>query len=464
MKILLRLSVSTAILLLLFSGCRKEKFYEGSTSLKISADTVWFDTLFTREPGTKYPISVTKIFSIRNVENGTVKVDISLAGGKNSAYRINADGFVGPEIKGLEIPAKDSIFVFVQCSLEPNNQTMPALVMDSLITTVNGKSQKTFLAAFGWDAHYFHSVQLPCNEVWDDQIKPYVIIDNVLVAKGCTFTIKEGVTVYNSARSLLLVQGSLQIEGTASAPVKFTGDKPTFSAKELPNQWGGIYLTVGSTNNKIKYAQIHNASIGVRVDSLPEAGNWNLEIQNSSLLFCGQAALAGITAKIKAENCLLGESGSYSFLGFLGGEYEFKHCTFVGYENFTTRQDGHFALTNTLRDGNGIILQSKPMNCTVLNSIIYGNQKEELYIDNKGFAAFTTNITGNLIRSFDQPFSGNNYNKDPEYNSTAKHEFWLTSTSPARDAGTAMSPPILLDILGKSRDGLVDLGCFEYIP
>ncbi|MCC7296712.1 MAG: hypothetical protein IT244_00145 [Bacteroidia bacterium] len=464
MKVLLRLTLALGIFLVLLSGCQKEKFFEGNTNLKFSTDTVWFDTVFTKAPGTKYPISVTKIFSITNPENGTVKVDLTLAGGVNSAYRINADGFAGPEIRGLEIPAKDSIFVFVQCTLEPNNQTMPALLVDSLIATVNGKSQKTYLAAFGWDANYFQSVQLACNEVWGDKTKPYVIVDNVLVAKGCTFTIKEGVTVYNSARSLLLVQGTLKIEGTAAEPVYFTGDKPTFEARELPNQWGGIYITRGSTNNKIAYAKIHNAAIGIRVDSLPEAGNWNLEIESSSMLFCGQAGLAGITAKIKAQNCLIGESGSYSFLGFLGGEYEFRHCTFVGYANFTTRQDGHFALTNTIRDGNGIILQSKPLTCTVLNSIIYGSQKEEFYIDNKGFAAFTTNITNNLIRSFDQPYAGNVYNQTPEFNSTTKHEFWLGSNSPAKDAGTALSPAITLDILGKTRDANVDLGCYEYIP
>lgn len=461
---ILRSIIIISLVTLLLSNCRKEKFYTGKTSLQISRDTVWFDTVFTAEPGTKYPISVTKIFSIKNKENGTVKVDLRLGGGKNSSYRINVDGFNGPEILGLEIPAKDSVFVFVQCSLEPNNQTMPALVLDSLISTVNGSSQKTYLAAYGWDAHYYHSVQLACNEVWADQTKPYVIVESALVAAGCTFTVKEGVTVYNSARSVLIVAGTLKIEGTADKPVYFTGDKPVSAARELPNQWGGIYLTVGSSNNAIQYAKIHNASIGIRVDSLPVAGQWNLQIQNSSLLFCGQASIAGITAKIKGENCLLGENGSYSFLGLLGGTYDFRHCTFTGYKNFTVRQDGHFALTNTLRDGNGIIIRTEPMNCTVLNSIIYGNQKEELFIDNKGSAPFATNITGNLIRSFDTPFSGNSYNKDPLFDNTLKNAFKLKAGSPAIDAGAILSPQISIDLEGTTRDAKPDLGCYEFVP
>jgi hypothetical protein len=455
-----------AVLFLLFltASCQKEKYFTGSTSLQISADTVWFDTLFTREPGSKYPISVTKIFWIKNKEKGTVKVDISLAGGTASPYRINADGESGPDIRGLEIPAKDSIFIFVQCSLEPNNATMPALVMDSLITSVNGNTQKSYLAAYGWDAHYFHSVELPCNEVWADKVKPYVIIDNVLVAKNCTFTIKEGVTVYNSARSVLLVAGTLKVEGTASATVKFTGDKPTFAARFLPNQWGGIYFAVGSVNNTIRHASINNASVGIRVDSLPESGSYNLVLDNTAILYAGQAALAGITANIKATNCLIGESGSYSFIGLLGGSYEFVHCTFPGYANFGARQDGHFALTNTLRDGNGIILKSWALNCTMVNSIIYGSLEEELQLDKAGSAPFVTQIQNNIIRSKDQPFASNTYNKEPLFTSTVSHEFSLKDASPAIDMGLVLNPKILEDYLGNPRDALPDIGAFEKQP
>jgi hypothetical protein len=456
--------ISAVLLLLVMGSCKKENFFTGSTTLSISADTVWFDTLFTRQAGTKYPISITRIFSIKNKENGTVKVNLSLSGGKNSPFRINADGFAGPNITDLEIPAKDSVFVFVQCSLEANNQTMPALVVDSLIATVNGNSQKTYLAAYGWDAHYYRSVQLNCNETWTDKTKPYVIIENALVAKGCTFTVKEGVTVYNSASSILIVQGTLKIEGTSSEPVNFTGDKPIFAARYLPNQWGGIYFTRGSVNNEIRFARIHNASIAVRVDSLPESGTWNLQLENSSLLYNGQAALAGITAKIRAVNCLFGESGSYSFLGLLGGTYDFKHCTFVGYNSFGPRKDGHFAITNTIRNSNGQILKSAALSCAVVNSIIYGSLKEELFVDNKGWEPFTTNITNNLIRSFDQPFASNTYNKDPLFVKTSDYNFELQAGSPALDAGIMLSPPINTDLLGKPRDSKPDLGAYEKQP
>jgi hypothetical protein len=469
-RVLMGMRTFYAALVLVFvisvtsTSCRKERFFNGNTSLDISADTVWFDTLFTGEPGTKYPISVTKIFWIKNREKATIKVDLRLAGGTNSAYRINADGVAGPEIAGLEIPARDSVFVFVQCSLEPNNGTMPALVVDSLISRVNGNEQKTYLAAYGWDAHYFHSVQLACGEVWADKVKPYVIIDNALVPENCTFTIKQGVKVYNSARSILIVAGTLKIEGTDAEPVKFAGDRLGFDTRTSPNQWGGIYFTVGSTNNTIRYASINNASVGIRVDSMPVAGTYNLEMENTGILYCGQAAVAGITAHIKATNCLFGESGSYSFLGLLGGIYDFRHCTFTGYSNFGTRQEGHFALTNTLRDGNGLIVKSEPLTCNAVNSIIYGSREEELLFDSEGSQPFAANMQNNIIRSKDQPIPGNTYNKDPLFTSNTSGEFSLRNGSPAIDAAVVLTPAVIIDYLGKPRDATPDIGAYEKQP
>lgn len=459
-------SLSNLFVCLMLAGlfgvsCKKEKFFTGQTKLQISTDTVWFDTLFTKEPGTKYPISVTKIFSVRNKENATVKASFSLSGGTASPYRINVDGVAGPEIRDIEIGPKDSVFVFVQCTLEANNTLNPVLVTDSLITRVNGGEQKTYLAAWGWDAHYFHSVILPCNETWSDKTKPFVIIDNVLVEKGCTFTIKEGVKVYNSARSVLIVAGTLTIAGTETEPVVFSGDKPTWSVAKEPNQWGGIYLTVGSTGNTIKNASIRNATIGVRVDSLPISGSWNLELENTEFMYCGQACVAGITANIRAQNCLFAQTGTYSFAGLLGGNYDLRHCTFYTDVNFGTRNNGHFALTNTWRDDQGRILKTAALSCNLYNSIIDGNLTEELSIDDKGSASFSTDIRQNLIRSKSKPFAGNTWNQDPLFHDTRQGDFNLDTLSPAINAGMVLSPAILKDMKGRGRSVPPDLGCLE---
>lgn len=451
------------VFLVLLASCRKEQFFAGKTTLSLATDTVWFDTVFTRQPGSTYPISVTQITWIKNPESQTVKASFRLGGGIKSAYRINVDGIPGPVIDEVEIPAKDSVFVFVQCSLEANGQTGPALVLDSLMMQVNGREQKLFLGAYGWDAHYFRAASLPCGGFWDDQTKPYVIVDNAIVPKGCTFTIKDGVKVYCSARSTFFVAGKLFVEGTPGNRVLFTGDKPVSAARTLPNQWGGLYFTVGSAGNSIKYADIQNAAIGIRVDSLPVGSPENLVLENTKVQYCGQACLAGITAHIRAINCLFAQTGSYSFLGLLGGKYNFRHCTFASYVNYTTRQDGHFAITNTLRDGNGKILDTKPLECNAYNSVIYGDLQEELLLDKGGSAAFTTDFSGNLMKSKAKPFGGttNIYNRDPLFKNINSGDFAPDTLSPLHNAGILLTPPVTIDLDGKPRIGIPDIGAFE---
>lgn len=456
-------AISILFLSLLLGSCGKEKFYKGDASLQFARDTVWFDTIFTRQPGSTYPISVTQITWVKNPEKATVRASFRLGGGKNSAYRINVDGQAGPEISEVEIPAGDSVFVFIQCSLEANGQSGPALVMDSVMAVVGNAEKKLYLGAFGWDAHYFRSTQLPCGGVWDDQVKPYVCIDDVVVPAGCTFTIREGVRVYNSARSTFYVAGKLNILGTPEKRVVFTGDKPVFGAGLLPNQWVGLQLGVGSAGNVIRYADIQNATIGIRVDSLPVGAPVNLSLENTRVMYCGQACMAGITAHIEATNCLFAQAGSYTFLGLLGGNYQFRHCTFASYVGWSTRQDGHFAITNTLRDGNGRILATADLNCDAYNCVIYGTLQEELALDKGGSAGFTTDFRNNFIRSKSKPFAtaDNTYNTDPKFLDIQRSVFAPDTLSPLHEAGMVLSPPVNIDLNGKPRVNKPDVGAFE---
>jgi hypothetical protein len=131
--------------------------------------------------------------------------------------------------------------------------------------------------------------------------------------------------------------------------------------------------------------------------------------------------------------------------------------------NYTTRQDGHFAITNTLRDGNGKILDTKPLDCNAYNSVIYGDLDEELLIDKGGSASFTTDFSGNLIRSKSKPFAGttNIYNKDPRFKNIGEGNFAPDTLSPLHNAGILLTPPISIDLDGKSRIGVPDIGAYE---
>lgn len=456
-------------LVALFNSCIDESIYSGSTLLKFSKDTVLFDTIFTRQPGSIYPISVTKIISVKNTENAWVKANFNLGGGIKSPYKMNIDGVAGKEIKNLEIGPQDSVFVFIQCALEANNQINPALVLDSLIATVGQTSSKVMLAAYGWDAHYLKDSIIPNNTNWTDTKKPYVIIGNILVLENNTFNISEGVQVYTSAAQPnrftgILIQGNFKVNGSESKRVTFKGDKPVFATKTLPNQWGGIYFFPGAKGN-FKYAEITNAIIGIRADSIGNGANPTVELEQCKIQYCGQACLIGVTSNIKATNCLFADAGSYTFLAFLGGTYAFNHCTFAEYSGYTSRQKGHFAITNTQRNENGVLLNSKPLTTSIYNSIIYGGSFDEVYIDKVPNTAFNVTSESNIIKftNTDKFFDPtiNFINKKPKFIDISIGNYALDTLSDAIGKAQVSSPAVTIDINGKQRKSIPDLGAYE---
>jgi hypothetical protein len=451
-------------LIAMLGGCRKDSLYSGSGGLRISEDTIRFDTVFTRLPGTGYPLSVTQIFWITNPHNQPVKTNIRLAGGATSSYRLNINGRNTTGVEDYEIDARDSIFLFVQCTLEANNDLNPAIVTDSVVIITNGREQKVILEAWGWDAHYFRRTALSCGGEWNDRDKPYVLLDTVVVPAGCKFTIRHGVNIYCGIRTSLYVLGTLEVRGTASQPVLIQSDKLAFRNRYSAGLWSGIHFLRGSVNNIMEYAIVKQASIGIRVDSLPEnSSNPNLILRNCQVMHHAAVGLLGITARISAENSLFADCGSFTFYGLLGGDYDFRHCTFASYNTGAGRRDPHVAVTNTLRDGNGRILAVSDVSSYFVNSIIYGPNKDELGFDNSNLAAFNHFLEYNLIKSGESAFNANNniLNREPAFISIDQHNYGIDSTSAAKDKARILSPPIDLDILGRIRNAPVDIGAFE---
>ncbi len=169
-------------------------------------------------------------------------------------------------------------------------------------------------------------------------------------------------------------------------------------------------------------------------------------------------------APFLAENCLFADAGSYSFLGYYGGNYQFNHCTFADFSYFTNRNNGHFGLTNTLRDGNGFLINTFPLTLTLQNSIIWGYKNEELALDRSTTATFGINNSSyNLFRSQDELelFSGQNnlFNKDPDFAET-KGDYHLESKSNAKDKIPSLS--LFQDLEGKPRNAPADIGAYEF--
>ncbi len=123
-----KITLIVLVFALALLSCRKdEQFFEGQGKLGFSQDTVYFDTVFTKLPGTNYPRSITKRMLVRNPFKESIKFNVKIMGGNTSAYRMNIDGRTGRNIPEVEILPKDSAWLFVEATLEPNNLTQPAL-------------------------------------------------------------------------------------------------------------------------------------------------------------------------------------------------------------------------------------------------------------------------------------------------------------------------------------------------
>lgn len=451
-------------LLAYLSSCRKDTFdTDSGIRLKFSTDTLFFDTVFTALGQSNNPRSVNRRFTVFNPSSQKIKTDIRLAGGTASPFRLNIDGQSKLAITDFEIRPKDSIYVFVEVTVDANNQSNPLIIQDSVLFSTNGNLQDVKLVAWGQDAYYFQDSVLGCNLVWDDKTKPYVIFNSILVPEGCKLTIKEGVKVHSSIDSRIYVAGTLEVLGTAAQPTQFLGARLGAAYEEVASQWWGIRLLPSSRNNIIRNAQIKNGVIGLQVDSLQPGFLPKLDISNTKILNMSFGGLICYTAKVNATNTLVANCGRYTFVGDLGGDYTLRHCTFANYGHTFSRNLPSFGLTNADYNDNVNPIIANNLRYNIQNSIIYGSFKDELILTSSGQGSIQGNIESSIIRSEISGLDVNNniINQNPKFLDVVKNNFELDTLSPAKDRGALLIPAVTNDLKGELRDSKPDIGAFE---
>ncbi len=209
-------------IILVYTGCRKDEFNtDPGFKLGFSTDTVLFDTVFTTIG------SITKQLVIRNSGNSRVNISkITLARGNASPFRLNIDGTPSLEYNNLEIGPKDSAYIFVKVTIDPNNSNNPMIESDSVVFETNGSIQDVQLVAWGQDA-YFHHNTIVTGDVTLPDDKPHVIYGKLTADKDCILNILAGTRLYfHNSSSLEIRSGaSINVEGTLELPVIFTSDR-----------------------------------------------------------------------------------------------------------------------------------------------------------------------------------------------------------------------------------------------
>ncbi len=500
------------VIIILWSSCRKD-FESGPSTgnLQFSTDTLFLDTVFTNIGSSTYSF---KVYN-RTDDDFTIP-SIALERGESSNYRLNVDGIPGKSFENIQVLAKDSIFVFVETTTDITDQTagLEFLYTDRVLFDTDGNQQDIDLVTLVKDAIFlFPSRDAMTGEVEtlllgldednneiriegffleDDQLnftneKPYVIYGYIAVPGGKTLTIDAGARIHFHANSGIIVadNGTLQVNGELSNDpelleneVIFEGDRLEPGFKEVPGQWGTIWLTAGSTGHVINHATIKNSTVGILMDSNDGGPDPTLTISNTQIYNSSNVGLIARTGNVLGENLVINNAGQVSLNCSLGGTYNFNHCTFTNYSSIGSgfRQFPTVLIDNNIQVSETEIVVADLVEANFTNCIIYGNQDIELLFSKVEGTAFNYNLKNCLVRfndfnnSFaDDPlydFTNTNlfeniiFNEEPDFKEPFENMLNIGENSAAN--GAASTPTSGNDILGTPRNTTApDIGAYE---
>lgn len=485
-------------------SCRSDFDTVASTGdLEFSKDTIYLDTVFTNIGSSTYRLKV------YNKSNNDITIpSIKLGKGLNSKYRMTVDGMQGTDGKifnNVDILAKDSLYIFIETTANSTDANPTDFLYTDQIQFDSGENlQNVELVTLIQDAVFLYPKRfadgttetLPIgnekidgfyldendpvngNELQFTNDKPYVIYGYAAVPSNKTATFEAGTRVHFHANSGLIVanNASININGTLSITDKleneviFEGDRlePDFS--DVPEQWGTIWLTDGSTNNTINHLTIKNATIGLLVQS---NDGTIVSIKNTQIYNSSNYGILAQTAKISGENIVINNAGLASLACTYGGDYSFTHSTFNN--NWNSSQQVAVLVSNYIL---GAIPEVKDLTAAKFNNcIIYGSYSNEMTLTKKTGATFEyqfnnclikfDNVSNQFATNPDYQFNTDTthynailLNKDPKFFNISQNKFNIDETSAAFAKGNS-AYLIPLDIIGNTRTLPPDLGAYQ---
>ncbi|WP_375418390.1 right-handed parallel beta-helix repeat-containing protein [uncultured Hymenobacter sp.] len=518
MRFLLPLLLVSFALLSLLSGCEPKENLLGDTGqlefkapylngnfLDSRADTVLFDTVFTRV-GT-----VTRRLWVYNRNARAVRISqIALSEPATSAYSLIINGDEVQTAAGLELRGQDSLLILVKARLGETSADRPFLLTDELKFTTNGNEQTVKLVAYGQNAYFHANETIGCDEVWRAD-RPHVLFGTALVGAGCTLRILPGARIYAHAGATLRVRGTLLVNEPADfSPtdtvkltdrniVRFEGDRREAPYADVPGQWLGIVLDAESRGSRLRYCEIKNSVYGVLLlnpenrQPQPDVTLTNCVLRNISganvsaanPIASAGAGVFSLAGRVAATNCLFTNCGQFAILGLGGTTCSLNFCTVANYAPTSSRETESLTFTNELLERPDGTTPVAPFQLTIRNSIIWGPTpsggakalEDELLLVNADKSPPVIERT--LLRtklyaaapgspakpSLDN--NGNLLNQDPKFRRSPENysglvfDYGLEATSPARDQGQ-YSPQVSHDLLNVPRDlQKPDLGAFE---
>lgn len=430
-----------ALLLYLLPACDGlEEHYSTNPNHKLSfsSDTVAFDTVFTTIG------SATRQFMIYNNNSEPLNMSaIMLASGGTSGFRINVDGRKGDSFSNIGILNDDSMYVFVEVTVNPTGRNQPLLIEDSVVFITNGIRQSVLLEAYGQDVKLIKGGYTITKDTVLTAERPFLVYDSLVIAPNANVNIQKGAMFYMHDKANIINHGSIHAAGTADSPITFRGDRLDFIMNDIlpydrtPGQWGGIFFRSESYGNVMNHTIVRNGTTGLTFDaSQPDRSK--LKINNSQISNMGENLLVARNCNIEATNSEF-SNAALGVVVLIGGKYQFTHCTLANYMTLITRgkpsseyspYTACLTLANNM-DVNKVIsnmplLQATFDNCIVDGSFSAGkdNYKGEIALLSIDGAAFNYNFNHCVVKTTgkdNEHFTGTVFKKDAD-----KSEYRLT--------------------------------------
>lgn len=483
----LRLSLFFSLCLFL-SSCYKEKFTtDQNDSLSFSTDTLSFDTVLTSVS------TVSRSFKVYNPHDLSITIsEVRLVGPNEAFFNLNVDGLAGDMATDVKILPHDSIYVFAEATIDPDQpESLSPFIIEAEITFLtNGNPQKIKLIAWGQNANYIPGPNTPnrisllsCamgEIVWDDP-KPYVLYGTLLI-DSCTLVLPAGTRlyvhggiannqlgIYNEGLIYTFPSGKLKVMGTAANPVMIADDR---IEPDYEGEWAGIRLGPESGPHLFSYLNLSNGLVGISADSASE-----VKMDHSSISFTSGPGFFARHAKADISNSLFYENGSQSLALTYGGDYAITYCTMANFGNSTEALLlNNFYCIDALCSGGA---QLNKLNATVRNSIMIGSSTDELWMVDASAPAdmlFNVTMSNNIVVVHDLLLQDNFptffetictgcyqwTSGDTLFLDINKNNFHLDTMSIAEMKAISI-PGFTDDLDGNLRDvSAPDIGCYEF--
>lgn len=491
------------LVLIIFNACRKDFDFEPSQgTLAFSKDTVFLDTVFTNIGTSTYTLKV------YNRSNTNIQIpSIRLAQGEASNYRLLVDGMSGKTFQNVELLAKDSMYVFIEATIDYEKYKNPEasfLYTDQLLFQSQNKTQPIEIVTLVKDAYFLypkkdaagitetltvgeeeiHGFYLSENDpVFGNSLywkadKPYVVYGYAGVPKGKELVVEAGAEIHFHTDSGIIAaeQANIKAMGTLEKPIRFQGNRLEYSYRYTPGQWGTIWLTPES-NATFENVVIQNPTIGLFINKNKDL----IKLHNVQIYNASQYGILARTATLEASNTVIGSAGAASLACTLGGSYSFIHSTFANFWN----TPNHTAVWVDNGDGKEEFRLHKLL---FANCILYSQASESLVLHpatantddfpiifDTNFIKFyddANRLTGVFPYSFDNEtsFATNfiqrrNDTFKPVFVAAGRNQFQLTSETVGllSASNPFYSQKAPTDILGETRLNAPDLGAYQHI-